>query len=70
MREYINMASCPFKQGDRVKAAHTNEESTVLYVDEEHVFCITDDERRFYRTWSHELDMISRKSGGGLTKME
>ena len=68
MRTYIRMDECPFKEGDRVKCHHTKHMGTVTRVDEDVVFVTSDDGTRFYRTWTHELDTLMHKSGGGLTR--
>lgn len=67
-KTYINPTDCPFREGDYVKCDHCGVEALVLYVEDEHVFCLSADGHRFYRTWAHNLDTVFKKSGGGLTR--
>ena len=69
MPDYVNMDACPFRRGDRVKCVHTHVEATVLEVADANVFCVDDHGCHFYRTWTHELDTLFHKAGGGLTRL-
>lgn len=69
MREFIKMSACPFRVNDRVKDDVHSGESTVYRIEEEHVYCETDEGKVFYRTWTHGLDTVMRRSGGGLTRI-
>lgn len=64
-KTFINFADCPFQVNDEVACIHSDMKATVLYVDDEHVFCISDKGVSFYRTWSHEL---FGNTGGGLKR--
>lgn len=55
--------------GDVVECAHTNTKAIVDFIEDEHVFCISENGTQFYRTWSHDLDTVMRKSGGGLRRV-
>lgn len=69
-KTYISHSECPFQAKDRVRCDHTNIEAMVVRIEDENVFVVSDNGTRFYRTWTHELDTIMHKSGGGLTRIE
>lgn len=72
MKTYIRMDECPFKAGDRVRDLYDKEKSregTVIGVEEEYVWLSFDDGSSSYRTWTHDLDRLFHKSGGGLTRL-
>ena len=68
-KTWISKDECPFQPGDRVKCIFTDVESTVLKVEDDVVWCVTDEGKKFYRTWWHDLDQVFHKSGGGLTRI-
>lgn len=69
MKTYINPADCPFQPNDRVQCNHTHDEGTVLKIDEDVVWVMSDGGKKFYRHWVHDLDTVMHKSGGELTRI-
>lgn len=67
---YILADECPFQIGDEVECDHTHQTGIVVAVTDQHVFVENPSGEWFYRTWTHDLDRVTHKRGGGLVRVK